>query len=96
MNINGVPNQASTLQLMTQPYGASKAEPTEEVGTKDIIASEAKLTKEKKFYEQQKEPWLLEPVSEHIKNRLDYVAEKKLIEILDLALMEITYSSFQE
>ncbi|KPZ07543.1 hypothetical protein ALO43_101451 [Pseudomonas tremae] len=39
---------------------------------------------------------MLEPVSEHIKNRLDYVAEKKLIEILDLALMEITYSSFQE
>ncbi|KTB64501.1 hypothetical protein [Pseudomonas syringae] len=96
LNINGIPNQAGTLQQIKLMHSVSNAEPTEDISPKDIVASEAKLTKEKKFYEYQKEPWLIEPINEHIKNRIDYVNDKKLHEILELALMNITYSSFQE
>ncbi|MCF5504111.1 hypothetical protein GIV76_15965, partial [Pseudomonas syringae] len=63
LNINGIPNQAGTLQQIKLMHSVSNAEPTEDISPKDIVASEAKLTKEKKFYEYQKEPWLIEPIN---------------------------------
>ncbi|AQL36340.1 hypothetical protein [Pseudomonas syringae] len=46
--------------------------------------------------EYQKEPWLLESINEHITNRIDYVAHKKIVDVLELALINVTYDSFRK
>ncbi|WP_024675685.1 hypothetical protein ACTACG_14715 [Pseudomonas syringae] len=96
LNISGIPNQAGTLQQIKLMHSVSNAEPTEDISPKDIVAPEAKLTKEKKFYEYQKEPWLIEPIDEYITNRREYVFVKKLFDVLELALISNTYDSFRE
>lgn len=38
----------------------------------------------------------MEPINEHITNRLDYVAHKKRLDVLELALVNVTYDSFRK
>lgn len=96
LNINGIPNQANSLQQTALIPGTKNGDPTEDAGLEKAITSEAKKTDEHVFYEYQKEPWLLESINEHITNRIDYVAHKKIVDVLELALIYVTYDSFRK
>lgn len=62
--------------------------------TADTIDTSA--TKEKPFYEYQKEPWLSEPVNPLVTNREQYVAHEKTLNAIDLRLMQITYDAYRK
>lgn len=96
LNIIGIPNQANSLQQTALIPGTKNGDPTEDAGLEKAITSEAKKTDEPVFYEYQKEPWLLESINEHITNRIDYVAHKKIVDVLELALINVTYDSFRK
>ncbi|PYD17969.1 MULTISPECIES: hypothetical protein [Pseudomonas syringae group] len=96
MNINGVSNPVNIPQQVGLVTGAKHVDPTEDVSLQGAIASEVKTTEKNVFYEYQKEPWLLEPINEHITNRLDYVAHKKRLDVLELALVNVTFDSFRK
>ncbi|MEQ4285414.1 hypothetical protein [Pseudomonas syringae] len=96
MNINGIPNPANIPQQSALVTGVKNVDPTEDISLQEAIASDEKATEKNVFYDDQKEPWLLESINEHITNRLDYVAHKKRIDVLELALVNVTYDSFRK
>ncbi|AAY38952.1 hypothetical protein ABNM12_18120 [Pseudomonas syringae] len=96
MNINGIPNPANIPQQSALVTGVKNVDPTEDISLQEAIASDEKATEKKVFYDDQKEPWLLESINEHITNRLDYVAHKKRLDVLELALVNVTYDSFRK
>ncbi|MDG6387429.1 hypothetical protein [Pseudomonas syringae] len=51
MNINGILNQANTLQQAALIPGTKNGDPTEDAGLEKAIASEAKKTDEHVLYE---------------------------------------------
>lgn len=96
MNINGIPNPANIPQQSALVTGVKNVDPTEDISLQEAIASDEKATEKNVFYDDQKEPWLLESINEHITNRLDYVAHKKRLDVLELALVNVTYDSFRK
>ncbi|MEE1994720.1 hypothetical protein QPL90_24820 [Pseudomonas syringae pv. syringae] len=96
MNINGTPNPANIPQQSALVTGVKNVDPTEDISLQEAIASDEKATEKNVFYDDQKEPWLLESINEHITNRLDYVAHKKRLDVLELALVNVTYDSFRK
>ncbi|MBD8199777.1 hypothetical protein IFU09_00610 [Pseudomonas viridiflava] len=60
------------------------------------VTADTSATKEKPFYEYQKEPWLSEPVNPLVTNREQYVAEEKLFNAMNLDLMRITYDAYRK
>ncbi|WP_116865719.1 hypothetical protein [Pseudomonas syringae] len=96
MNINRIPNPANIPQQSALVTGVKNVDPTEDISLQEAIASDEKATEKNVFYDDQKEPWLLESINEHITNRLDYVAHKKRLDVLELALVNVTYDSFRK
>lgn len=60
------------------------------------VRADTSTTNEKPFYEYQKEPWLSEPVDPLITNREQYVAHEKMVNAIDLRLMQFTYDAYRK
>ncbi|RRV06761.1 hypothetical protein EGJ27_13465 [Pseudomonas sp. v388] len=60
------------------------------------LATDVPISKEGAFYTYQKEAWLTEPGYEDVKNREEYVARKKSMDQIDLALIQLTYTQFKD
>lgn len=95
MSINGISNGLNGLQQMGSMRGPVSGNAARIHIPATVIEPPAKAV-ERPFYEYQKEPWLTEPGYEDITNREDYVIRKKIVEEIDLALTQLTYTRFME
>ncbi|WP_240996564.1 hypothetical protein [Pseudomonas viridiflava] len=83
MNIDAVTLHMNTSQTAAMPRELELGMVGRAVRTTaDTV--DTSVTKEKPFYEYQKEPWLSEPVNPLVTNREQYVAEEKLFNAMNL------------
>ena len=95
MNIDAVTLHMNTSQTAAMPRELELGMVGRAVRTTaDTV--DTSVTKEKPFYEDQKEPWLSEPVNPLVTNREQYVAEEKLFNAMNLDLMRITYDAYRK
>ncbi|MEE4082871.1 hypothetical protein [Pseudomonas viridiflava] len=95
MNIDAVTRHMNTLQTTAMPRELELGMVGSAMRATAVTADRA-ATKEKPFYEYQKEPWLSEPVNPLVTNREQYVAEEKLFNAMNLDLMRITYDAYRK
>ncbi|WP_439884644.1 hypothetical protein ACTACK_21055 [Pseudomonas syringae] len=95
MNIDAVTRHMNTSQTTAMARDLELGMVGRAVRTTADKADTA-ATKEKSFYEYQKEPWLSETVNPLVTNREQYVAEEKLFNAMNLDLMRITYDVYRK
>ncbi|WP_241000193.1 hypothetical protein [Pseudomonas viridiflava] len=94
MNIDAVTRHMNTSQTTAMARGLELGMVGRARAT--AVTADTPATKEKPFYEYQKEPWLSEPVNPLVTNREQYVAEEKLFNAMNLDLMRITYDAYRK
>ncbi|WP_241000192.1 hypothetical protein [Pseudomonas viridiflava] len=94
MNIDAVTRHMNTLQTTAMPRELELGMVGSAMRATAVTADRA-ATKERPFYEYQKEPWLSEPVNPLVTNREQYVAHEKTLNAIDLRLMQITYDAYR-
>ncbi|WP_439884643.1 hypothetical protein ACTACK_21045 [Pseudomonas syringae] len=93
MNIDAVTRHMNTSQTTAMARGLELGMVGRARAT--AVTADTPATKEKPFYEYQKEPWLSEPVNPLVTNREQYVAHEKTLNAIDLRLMQITYDAYR-
>jgi hypothetical protein len=96
VNINAVSNNLIGSQYMAAGRSSESDKVSENRISEKAVEPAEKVIENPPFYEYQKEPWLTESGGIYDDNREQYIVLKKIIQEMNLSLMQFTYNSFMK